>query len=230
MINLLKHLGSSCVLLLVVSSCSLVSPPTRCKIPDPAAKSAAIKQLGSFSVDDINIDYFAKCKARISNGGSKNSGACQIILTRNGEMQLTIMHPLGGTLLKVYADNQIVQVSDFSEKSFTTYPAKDIQQLEIPVFRNLSINELQAIMWGRLTDQVTGLLEYELKDKRPAFLYKKRNELDLIISYQKWQQKSNMLIPRIINMKNNYNGSSIKLVITEFKPDYLCNLKLTNPF
>lgn len=230
MIKLIKNLGVSSVLLLMVTSCSLMSPATKCTAPDPAAKTAAIKKLESFAIDTIEIDYFAKCKARIVNGETKNSGACRIMLTRNQEMQLIILHPLGGTLLEVYADKRIVQVNDYSAKSYFTYPAGEIDKLDIPIFRNLSINELQAIMWGRITDGMTGLLEYELEGRKPKYLYKKGRELDLVITYQKWQEKNNVLIPRIINMKNRYDGSSIKLVVTDFKPDYLCNLKLTNRF
>ncbi len=230
MTNLIKNPRVLSVLLLLVTSCSLVSPPVKCTIPDPAVKSAAIKQMESFAVDTIEIDYFAKCKARIVNGDTKNSGACRIILTRNNEMQLTILHPLGGTLLEVYADESIIQVNDYSTKRYIVYPAGEIDKLDIPIFRNLSIHELQAILWGRITGKVTGFLEYELEDKKPKYLYKKGSELDLVITYQKWQQKNSVLVPRIINMKNNYDGSSIKLVITDFKPDYLCNLKLTNHF
>jgi outer membrane biogenesis lipoprotein LolB len=200
----------------------------KCSKPDPAAMAAAIKKLDSFTVDTIDIDYYAKCKARIIDGEKKHSGSCQLILTRNHELQLTILHPLGGTLLRIYADQKIIQVNDYTEQRFYQYPAKETDKLDIPVFRNLTIKELQAIMWGRITEATTGLLEFELENKKPMHLYKKSPGLDLTIIYKKWQQKAKLSIPRIIEMKNKADGSSIKLVITDFKPGYFCDLKLEN--
>ncbi len=230
MIFQLKQWVFNCSLVFICASCSILTPHQKCPEQDPALKTIALQKLENFLVSSIDIDYVAKCKARIVAGQKKFSGTCQLILTRNQELQLTILHPLGGTLLKLYADRRIIQVNDYSEKRYYELPANEIEKVDIPILKNLSIGELQAILWGRLIESKSGFLEYELEDNKVRKMFKRNSNLNLMISFTQWLNYKSMQFPRIIDMKNRKDGSSIKLVITEFDPGYVCNLSLSNQF
>ena len=107
---------------------------------------AALRKMNDFEVDRINIDYIANCKARIKTPEKAFSGACSIILTHRLEFLLSVFHPLGGTIMKIYADKDIIQIKNYSDKSFETYSNSDKVKLEFPIIKDISLT-ISITIW-----------------------------------------------------------------------------------
>lgn len=213
-------------LLLFVSSCSVQSPFRVSKAQDEITRQEAIKKLNRFSVDTIDIDYISSCKARITTVQSSFSGSCQLILTRKKELQLTVLHSLGALLLKLYVDHQLIQVNDFTEKKSYRFDPDQKPHILVPIIADLTLDELQAILWGRITTVAGRSLEYEIEEDKPTRIVKVANGLQLEVVYRRWLEYNQQQFPALIEISNHTDGSSLKLAITHFEPGFI-NQRLT---
>lgn len=218
------------LILLFFSSCSTLTTQEECIQPNESVRMAALNRIKPFKTDRIEIDYIAKCKARIRGAEKSYSGSCQIILTKDLQMLLTILNPLGGTIIKIYANQDKIQVNDFVEKEFYELPASHKKELNIPIVDSVSLAELQSVFWGRLTDLTANGIEYELEKGRPVKLFKKDAETNLVVHYTKWLDYEDSWFPKRINISNKLDGSSLIVAITQFEPGYSCNLQMINLF
>ncbi len=214
------------IALIMVSGCQIqrheIEPNTK---PTPD-KTSALRALKSFEVDVIGLDYIADCKARIKTRDKSYSGSCSLILTRNHELKLMISHPLGGTLLELYADKYIVQMNDYSEREYFEFEYGERKRIDLPIIRSLSIVELQSVLWGRLTEKSGETLKFEFHNDKPSRMVKSSGAESLSAVYKSWLTHRDLIFPKILEVSNSKAGTSAKLAIINFQPGFAGELKL----
>ncbi len=215
--------------LVLVSACQIQTVGIKDQAQIQVDRRAALKSLEGFAVKSIDVDYMASCKARIITGVKTYSGSCQITVTHNLELQLIISHPLGGTILALYADQSLIQLNDYSEKRYYEFSYADKKKMGVPIIKDLSIAELQTILWGRLTEEAGKTLVIKLKNEKPLQLIKHGKEADLIVAYKSWLIFEGLEFPKILEVSNPGDKSAVKLVITSFSPGSAGDLKLKKP-
>ncbi len=107
--RLFRSIAVYVVLSVFISACQTHSVDLSGKDEDSLLIESALEDFRNEKVDKIRIDYIVDCKVRLKTKEESQSGNCQIILTHDLEFLLTVLHPLGGVLLKVYTDNKILQ-------------------------------------------------------------------------------------------------------------------------
>ena len=184
-------------------------------------------KLREYQVDQIDIDYMAECKARIKTPARTYNISCGIFITHLQQLRLTVSHTLGGVVVMMYADNKIIQVLDRSEKKFYQVENNQGNRKRVPLLTSLSIIELQSIFWGRETTSTGNNLNFQMKNKRPYQARKIKKNQDIVVHFKKWFQSRNTWFPKVIEIEDIGQKISIKLVITEFSPGFVENLKIS---
>ena len=214
------------ILLLLIVSCRTSQVKTRQTDQSSFIQNYISRNLQGYQTDQIKIDYIATCKARIKTASNAYSGSCKIIVTHLQQLQLTVFHPLGGMIMKIYADDNIIQLLNRSEKRFYQIENNRKNRRKIPLLTSLRIIELQSVLWGRKTDLVKNNLIFLIKNQRPYQVIKKKQNHNLVIHYKRWLQSLNSWFPKTIEMEDLLQNISIKLVITEFSPGLAEKLKI----
>lgn len=192
---------------------------------------SALKALDEERVESVAVDYIVDCKVRLKTEEEANSGNCQITLTHDFRFLLTVLHPLGGLILKIYADDAILQVKDYRQKSFRQYALSKKNRLNIPLLKDFSLLELQSVLWGRALESLAAKLDYELDERqRLKRVTKSLQNGPLVVEYNRWLSYQGREYPRILSMRNEADGSSIKLAVTNFQPGFVNGLKLDKQF
>ena len=191
---------------------------------------SALSALLDFKVDRINVDYIADCKARIRTPEKAYSGSCSIILTHRLELLMSVLHPLGGLMMEIYVDKDVIQIKDYGAQRFESLVNSDKLKSDLPIFRDISLLELQAVLWGRVIKPVEESFKIKYKDKKPYQFHKQNPLNEIVVSYKRWLTYESLDFPKILEIKNRTKGTSLKLAITEFKPGYARNLKIVDSF
>jgi outer membrane lipoprotein LolB len=213
-------------LLVLVTGCQMQNGRLQHELPYGGDSHLALENLKDFRVGGIDLDYIADCKVRIKTREKSYSGSCKIALTRNHELHLTVSHPLGGVLIELYADSTIIQINDYSEKRFIEINYREKKRINLPIIRDVSIIELQAILWGRVTPRASETLDFIFTGEKPAQLVKTGMEAELATVYKSWLQYQEIEFPRILEVSNSKEKTSVKLAITRFYPGVAGDLKL----
>lgn len=216
------------VVSVLLQSCSFQAGYSTKKL-DPKEVLKEIKEnLQGFKVSNINLDYIGRCKVQIKTKSENQSGSCQIIVTRFGAMKITLFSPIGGTVFTLYLDKEIIQALDQTQKVF--YRLKNTQKNRLNVFAalNFDVREFQSIIWGRETDWAVSRLKYFYQGGQPVKVETIGNDRKIVVTYKTWLTYEGVRFPKIFIIEDKIRRISIKMVITEFKPGYVHDLKIKN--
>lgn len=184
------------------------------------------QNLRQFEQEQIPFDYIADCKMRLRTVEEAYSGSCSIILTHTLAFQISVYNPLGGIVFKVYADGKTIQYQNFSDMTYKSLKNTKENRSDIPLIGDISIAELQSILWGRKTEAVQGKLNISFRDEKPYLVVKRIGFGEVSIRYLKWMKYQSLEFPKVFEIKNPGKNSSIKFAITSFNPGYARNLKI----
>lgn len=185
-----------------------------------------ISALKEYRIDSIGIDYIVECKARIKTSEDTYSGNCQIILTRNLQFKLTISSPLGGTLIQIYADRNIIQVNNVSKESFYEKKNTPENRSGIPILEDMTLEELQAVLWGRITGKVEDSVSFSFSEDKPLNAIKRTRGNRVDILFKRWLTYEEVEFPKLIDINEQNGGLSVRLVVTNFMPGYVSDILL----
>ncbi len=73
-------------------------------------------------------------------------------------------------------------------------------------------------------------LEVEYRENKPYKVSKKKKKSKIVVSYKRWLTYNALSFPKIMEIENQTKQTSIKLAVTEFKPGYARNLKISDSF
>ncbi|MBU2512460.1 hypothetical protein KJ966_14085 [bacterium] len=218
-------------LILIVSACQTHKVELTGEDENSKRFKVAFEDLKNERVETIKVDYIVDCKVRLKTLEESQSGNCQIVLTHDLKFLLTIIHPMGGVLIKIYADDKILQVKDFSKMSYREYELSKKSKMNLPLIKDFSLLELQTVLWGRILVPVEKSLKYELdENKQIRRITKPEKDKSLEVGYNGWLTYKGSQFPRILIINNQKSGSSIKLAITQFQPGFAKNLKIDKEF
>jgi len=184
--------------------------------------------LNGYRVGHINIDYIARCKVQIKTMQENQSGSCEVIVTRKGEMKIHIKSPIGGTIFVIYIDKKNIQALDQTQQIFYRLPNNKRNRLKVFSIMNFSVKEFQSIIWGRETNGSTGKLKFIYQKGRPEVVKTIGNDRDIIITYKKWLVYEGVQFPKLLLIEDKIRHISIKMYITEFKPGSVSHLEINN--
>lgn len=212
--------------LIPLVSCGIAEPEL-----SPAANTAElikreISALREYRVDSIGIDYIVECKARIKTIEETYSGNCQIILTRNLEFKLTISSPLGGTIMQIYADKNIIQVNNVSKESFYEKRNTPENRSGIPILEEMTLEELQAVLWGRITRSAENSISFSFSENKPLNALKQTRINQVDIRFKRWLTYEEAEFPKLIDINEQNGGLFVRLVVTNFTPGYVSDILL----
>ncbi|MCP4750260.1 MAG: DUF3261 domain-containing protein [Proteobacteria bacterium] len=181
-----------------------------------------------YRIENLELDYIARCRVRIKTPTESQSGSCRIVVTHAHQLQLTIFHPMGGTLVLVYMDDKTIQILNRSEKTYYRMENNKENRRRVPEVMNLRISELQTILWGREIKANRDQLTFHFKNRQPWQIRKTEGERQLIVSYEKWLQYEGAWFPKIFQVEDLQWKTSVKMAITEFSPGFAENLEIDN--
>lgn len=221
-------------LLILLTGCQLFEPKIERKTLTEEEIQAAIDELKAKNLTKIKLDYIASCKVRLKTKSESQSGNCHIVLTKDLEFLLTISHPLGGVLVKMYTDGNVLKVKDFKEKSYQEHTLEEKNSAKLPLIKDFSLKELQVVLWGRVLQSEKENLDLRFdSNNRLKQIEKKEQKNELTVTYSRWLEFKGSQFPRVMTMLNKVDGSSVKLAITDFQPglagDVDINDKFTQP-
>lgn len=207
-----KHL--SFLLLLLFFSVVFVA----CRSSTNNIKFTTIERLGSqwqnVELADINIDYKARCKVRFQTNTIKRSGACELYITHDNRLRLSILHPFGGLLLDIYINKEWIQVVNHHEKTYSVNANNEENRKKI-LGVNLEIAELSAIIWGRKIKNKNVDWQYQVKDNKIESIVKSSEKNEITIHYKKWLVFSGFLFPALLSIEEKRSDAAIVLAITQ---------------
>ncbi len=216
--------------LYLLTGCQSFEPKVQTQATEEEIQ-AAIDELKNSNLNKINLDYVAACKVRLKTKSESQSGNCHVVLTKNLEFLLTISHPLGGVLVKIYTDGNVLKVKDFKEKSYKEHKLIDKNSAKLPLIKDFSLEELQVVLWGRVLQSVKEDLNLRFdSNNRLKQIVKKKQKTELTVTYSRWLEYKGSHFPRVMTMLNKEDGTSIKLAITDFQPGNAGNVDINDKF
>jgi len=221
----LNKTGLIVLICLVLSACQ-THQSGRTLFKDRKDIDGRVRRLVDYKTKRVEIDYIANCKARIKTESRSRSGSCEIVATHLGQFRLLIHHPLAGTVFVLYADEEVIQLLDRVEREFWEVENNRSNRRKIPALMGLSIAELRAVLWGREIDAVTNSLRFQYKNGRPYRVESLKEGGGLRVVYKKWLNYKGLFFPKTIRIENSEIGLSVMLIITEFNPGMVENLKI----
>lgn len=159
-----------------------------------------------------NNDFVGNCRISIRSADLNQGGRCTIILTKDGQFKLTILHPFGGTLLQSYMTRDIVQLKDSVNETF--FQGKNTAQSRGKILGsfNFNINEIRQIFFGRKTSQAQPIY-FSPNDKVPVSAAVR----SIRITYKSWGEYEGVIFPKSILIEDVIQGNRLKIAFTTIK-------------
>ncbi len=211
-----------CLVLLLIG-CRTFQPDL--SKPTDGSVKRALATLSSYKVKRLALDYAAKCRIRIKTPTVDENGSCHITITRNNQFRLTILSPLGGTLLMVYQDEERIQVINYHDK--TALQLKNSEKNRYRAFEivNLNVAEFRSIFWGREIEKDHTSLEFSYEGEKPIRIKKRIHRSDQLVTIKKWLSYQDIWFPKIIEFEDRPRQIYLKVAITVFDPHLYRELK-----
>ncbi|MBT4286417.1 MAG: hypothetical protein HOD92_03705 [Deltaproteobacteria bacterium] len=178
------------------------------KVED-ASKLEYLKQM---TVENIDLDYEIECKVKIVSETLNRSSKCGIIINKNNQLKFSIYHPMGGVMIISYMDAKKIQYLNRTEKVFyqTENNPKNRKTMFMKV-ADLNVADFKEILWGRKITSLDNNIEFIRTDQS----VKAGNGKGIEVIYHKWQTVQQIQLPKLITIRNQINGSYIKIVVTK---------------
>jgi len=175
-------------------------------------------ELRFYQVAQLNLDYMAKCRIRIKAPTLDQNGSCQIVITYDNHFRITVFSPVGGTLLTVYQDNDLIQVLNYHDK--TVLQLKNSAKNRDKAFEivNLNVAEFRSIFWGREIDGENTQLDFFYESDQPVQIRKSMRQSEQLVTIKKWLSYQGAWFPKIIEFRDPMREVYLKVVVTSFSP------------
>ncbi|MDH5561273.1 MAG: hypothetical protein OEY59_10530 [Deltaproteobacteria bacterium] len=170
------------------------------------------------SIEGLQFDYKASCKVNVKTLFDQQSGSCQIVLTKDRQFRLRIYHPIGGAYMIFYMDQTTIQMLLPKEKKFYQFRNNWSNRERIERMPNLTVLDLQEVLWGRRLKEGDSSKNYTIKDNRIQELIKQDYRQKIEVKIMDWLSYNRFLIPRKIIVHDTFRNQEIKIVITELDP------------
>jgi len=186
-----------------------------------------LKGYNGYRVDHVDMDYIASCKIRIKTPEETVSGSCKITVSNVQQLRMEIFSPLGGMVMAVYMDEDLIQLLLRSQKTFYQMKNNDKNRRKRLKFVDLSVSELQEVLWGRKIDSNKTNLNFQLKDKKPFKIQDAGKSRGIDIYYKNWLDYRGVSFPKTIDIRDSNRKIFLKLVVTNLRLGYSEDLKIS---
>ncbi len=171
-----------------------------------------------YKVRQLELDYSAKCRIRIKTPTLDQSGSCQIVLTRDNHLRITVFSPIGGTLLIIYQDDVQIQVLNYYDKTYLHLTNNEVNRNKAFEIINLNVPEFRSIFWGREIEEEDTQLQFRYKGGKPDQIRKSKHHADQLVRIKTWLPYQGTWFPRTIEFEERLREIFLKVVITSFSP------------
>lgn len=174
--------------------------------------ASKIAYLQHMTVENIDLDYEIKCKVKIVSENLNQSGKCSMIVTKKNQLKFSLYHPMGGAVVISYMDANKIQYLNRSEKVFyqTENSPKNRKKVFMKVM-DLNVADFKEILWGRKITSLDNNIEFIRTDQS----VKAVNGDGIEVIYHKWQTVEEIQLPKLLTIRNKFNGSYIKIAVTK---------------
>jgi len=119
---------------------------------------------------------------------------------------------MGGVMIISYMDAKKIQYLNRTEKVFyqTENNPKNRKTMFMKV-ADLNVADFKEILWGRKITSLDNNIEFIRTDQS----VKAGNGKGIEVIYHKWQTVQQIQLPKLITIRNQINGSYIKIVVTK---------------
>ena len=206
-------------------SCQLHQTSVRLDTSEQAVDDY-LRQLQPHQVDQVMLDYMADCKIRIKTPEEAVSGSCKITVTTSQQLKVEIYAPIGGLVMSLYMDREIIQLLIRSDKVLYQMKNTAENRKRRLQFVNLTVAQLQEVLWGRKITKNNTTLTFILKNGRPFKIENQEGDRLIAIQYSRWLDYRGVAFPKIMDIQDFGQNVSVKLVVTKLELGYAARLKI----
>lgn len=174
---------------------------------------------GNFEMEKIDLDYQANCRISGKRSWEQKaaSGKCTVLLTQDGKMHLQVLDPFSSPVTDIFMDSQEIQVLYRRQKIYQEMENNEENRKSAFWGMDLTVQNLQSIVWGRKVTAVPNDIQFEFKEDKPKFLIKSEGEQQIIkINIRKWLEYKGYFFPKLLKIRDQ-EGNRLTLAITEFR-------------